>query len=299
MTSLSFLPNNDILKKEGKIKIVITPENDKINFNDFNSTLFLSEYQGNEENSSEISNKEKEKNSSNKSFKYSISSINCITKELIEILENDLNTANKEEKLSQLIKKENNNGNDKTHLPIITKNFMFQTDIFTQKKNNENIKDKNIIYEENINDCEFQLKFIENSLHNILPKTYQKSQLNNNSYNKGQNASPFYYPTKFDITQNNYNSSFCKNEIKVNNNFSFASPFNSNINKNNNHSFIFHSSKINNNGNYYNNRINYQTHSLKLSNSKCFKWKCKFCNNINKGYCKTCFNCRKNKQAKI
>lgn len=295
MASLFFLPKNDKIKKEEKIKLKITPEKDKINFNDFNSILFLSEYQGNEKNLSEISNKgnnfelsnsnnEKEKKFSTDTIKFSISSKKCITKELIETLEKDSIEINKNGKMPQLIKKGSKNGSNKTHyLPKITQNFMLQIEMLTQEKNNEIIKDRNILFEENINDCEYQLKFIENSLHNILPKTYKKSQLTNNSYNKGKIVIPFHYPTKFYINKNNYNSLFCKNEIKDNNNYPFVSPFNANIIKNNNNK----------------NRINYQIHSLKLNNSKCFKWECKFCNNNNMGNYKTCFNCKKNKKAKF
>ena len=311
MTSLSFLPKFNKITEEEKTINQNTPKKNKINFNDFNSALFMSEYQENEENSSENENKEnkiklsnsnkqkeKEKNFNYNDFKFKYSFDNCLTNELVDTLDKGSNETKKKEKLFKDDLLDKNSSED---FLKISKTLLPQTDTSTKKKYDENNviknKNKNIVYQVNINDFEYQLKFIENSLNNILPKTYLKSNINNKNNINEKNISSFNYPNKF----NNINSTSSltsRNEIKANNNYQFVSPFDNN--KYN--SSILQTNKKNNinyNGNNYNNdKTNYQVHKLKLCNNKCYKWKCKICNNMNMGYCKICINCRKNRKAK-
>ena len=65
MTSLSFLPKSNEIKEEEETISHNTPKKNTINFNDFNSALFISEFQENEENSSENENKENQNKLSN------------------------------------------------------------------------------------------------------------------------------------------------------------------------------------------------------------------------------------------
>ena len=337
MISLSLLPkNNNELKEEerksnDKISIF-----DKTDFNVFNSALFISEFQGKEEYSSENinkeninelsnSNKKKENNNSNKNIKFTYSLENCLTNELLDTIANDSNSSKKDKtsyEKEEVKEKDNNIENNNRYESInrtqdslkIKNNFLYQPNIATKEKNNILFKlkpnNKKAVYEESINGFEYQLKFIEDSLHNVLPKSYKKSPNNINNYNNScfnKNISNFYnnkklhqisstiHPNKFNnINNSNYSSSFFENEI--NNIYNFVSPFNSN--SNNDCFFINYSS--NNNGVYSNNnRIKYQTHKLKISNIKNFEWKCNYCNNINMGYRQTCINCRNNKKAKF
>lgn len=312
MTSLSFLPKTNEIKEEEKTPNLKTPKKNNINFTDFNSALFMSEYQENEENSSDNenkenqnklsnSNKEKEKgkNFSYNDFKYKYSFDNCLTNELVDTL----NKESSETKNEKVFKDDLLNKNHPEDFLKISKNMLSQTDTSSAKKfdgNNETKnKNENIVYQVNINDFEYQLKFIENSLNNILPKTYLKSNINNKSNNE-KNISSFNYQNKFNNI--NYKSSLPKNEIN-NNNYQFVSPFDSSLDKHNKYNSsilqINKNNNINMNGNYYNNdNKNCQVHKLKLCKNKNYKWKCKICNNMNMGYCKICINCRKNRKAK-
>lgn len=58
MTSLSFLPQNNDFKKKEKAPEINPKTGDALNFNIFNSVLFMNEYEGNEENISDNTNKE-------------------------------------------------------------------------------------------------------------------------------------------------------------------------------------------------------------------------------------------------
>ena len=308
MSSFPILPENNELNKENILPK--TPNiKDNINFNAFNSSLFISEYQVNEENSSENENKEniKKLSNSNKEKENESNNIHnsleeCLTNELIDKMDNNSNESRKSENLSNLKKPSITNfeKNSKNILDI-SKNLLFaQTNISTKEKFNEekkyNLKD-NVVYEENNNDYEFQLKFIKNSLCNILPKSYQKTRYNNNYDNLSHQISLFNRPNKFDNKINNNYYSFHQIKVEDNNRIISAS-LNNSINNENNDSFFINSSIYkNNNNNYCYNKLKYQVHKLKLCNSKSYKWKCENCNYMNIGYYKTCFNCKKNRKA--
>ena len=333
MISLSLLPknNDELIEEEDKNKERVSIF-DKTDFNAFNSALFISEFQGKEEYSSENINKENinelsnsnKKKENNKDLNLTYSLENCLTNELLDIIVNDSNNSKKDKTLYKNEEiKENNIENNNKYESInrifntqnsfkINNNLLYQPNIVTKEKNNNLFKlkgnNKKNVYEESINGFEYQLKFIENSLHNVLPKSYKKSQNNIINYNSGfnkyisnfynnkrvQQMSSFIYPNKFNnINNSNYISSFYENEI--NNNYNIVSPF---ISNSNNDSFFNY---LNNNNRTYssNNRIKYQTHKLKINNIKNFEWRCNYCNNINMGYRQTCLNCRNNKKAKF
>lgn len=308
MSSFPILPENNELNKENILPK--TPNiKDNINFNAFNSSLFISEYQVNEENSSENENKEniKKLSNSNKEKENESNNIHnsleeCLTNELIDKMDNNSNESRKSDNLSNLKKPSITNfeKNSKNILDI-SKNLLFaQTNISTKEKFNEekkyNLKD-NVVYEENNNDYEFQLKFIKNSLCNILPKSYQKTRYNNNYDNLSHKISLFNRPNKFDNKINNNYYSFHQIKVEDNNRIISAS-LNNSINNENNDSFFINSSIYkNNNNNYCYNKLKYQVHKLKLCNSKSYKWKCENCNYMNIGYYKACFNCKKNRKA--
>ena len=131
MTSLSFLPQNKDFKKK-EIAPEVNPKNDDaLNFNIFNSVLFMNEYEGNEENISDNTNKEnikinpkspykekekeKEKdNISNKDIKFSYSFEKCLPNELLNTITNDSNSTQKGEKLPKIeeIKDDKDNADD-------------------------------------------------------------------------------------------------------------------------------------------------------------------------------------------
>ena len=309
MTSFQILPENIELNKESILPK--TPDiKDNINFNAFNSSLFISEYQVDEENSSENENKENIKKLSNSNIEKENESNNihnsleeCLTNELIDKMDNNSNESRKSEKLSNLKKPNITNfeKNSKNILDVSKNLFFDQTNISTKEKFNEekkyNLK-KNVVYEENNNDYEFQLKFIKNSLCNILPKTYQKSKYNNYYDNLSHQISLFNCRNKFDNKINNNYYSFHQMKVEDNNRILSALGNNS-INNESNDSFFINSSIYKNNNNYCNSKLKYQVHELKLSNSKSYKWKCKNCNYINIGYCKACFNCKENRKAQF
>ena len=288
----------------------ITPKKNKINFNIFNSALFLSDYQENEDNSSDNNNKGKILSKSNSIKSKENSAI------LNEIPSFDFNYLSNE--LMNIIDKDSNSniiGNEKENkiqdFPKIGSNLLKQSNIPTYEKNkNLNTKINNVVYKENINGIDYQLKFIENSLNKILPQSYHKSLnvINNNLYNnsyfnhiaKTQINSTKTYPNKFNI--NNNNSFVLKNRYNYNSN-NGCYPFISNINNTNRNGnvFIIHSSinknNINNSGLNNINLNKYQIHQLKVGNNKYDEWKCNNCNLLNRGYRNSCFNCKNNKKG--
>ena len=329
MTSLSFLPQNNDFKKKEKTAEHIPKNDDALNFNIFNSVLFMNEYEGNEENISDNTNKEnikiipkspykekekeKEKdNINNKDLKFSYSYEKCLPNELLNTITNDSNSTQKGEKLPKIeeIKDDKDNadddgmggsanGADSSNNIKISKNLFMPQDTYdsnitdsTQDKTNyikyNNEIDKNTIYEESVNGFDYQLKFIEDSLHNVLPKSYKKNVygLNNNyQYNNksNQRISSFNISNKFNDNFNNYEPFCCKNENNNNYKYSFVTPFDPNMT---------------NNGYYYNNKKNkYQVHKLKVTDSNYAQWKCYFCNYVNRGYRKACINCGNSQKA--
>ena len=327
MTSLSFLPQNNDFKTKEKVPELNPKNDDALNFNIFNSVLFMNEYEGNEENISDNTNKEnikiipkspykekeKEKdNINNKDIKFSYSFEKCLPNELLNTITNDSNSTQKGEKLPKIeeIKDDKDNANDdamcdstngvdSSNIIKISKNLFMPKDTYDSnivdstldktnyiKYNNE--INKNTIYEESVNGFDYQLKFIEDSLHNVLPKSYKKNVygLNNNYqlYNKSnQRNSSFNISNKFNDNYNSYDPFYYKNENNNNYNYSFVTPFDP---------------TMNNNGYYYNNKKNkYQVHKLKVTDSNYAQWKCNFCNNVNRGYRKACINCGNSQKA--
>ena len=318
MTSLSFLPQNNDFKKKEKAPEINPKTGDALNFNIFNSVLFMNEYEGNEENISDNTNKEniklipkspckekekeKEKdNINNKDIKFSYSFEKCLPNELlnteklpkIEEIKDDKDNANDDAMC------DSTNGVDSSNIIKISKNLFMPKDTYDSnivdstldktnyiKYNNE--INKNTIYEESVNGFDYQLKFIEDSLHNVLPKSYKKNVygLNNNYqlYNKSnQRNSSFNISNKFNDNYNSYDPFYYKNENNNNYNYSFVTPFDP---------------SMNNNGYYYNNKKNkYQVHKLKVTDSNYAQWKCNFCNNVNRGYRKACINCGNSQKA--
>ena len=329
MTSLSFLPQNKDFKKK-EIAPEVNPKNDDaLNFNIFNSVLFMNEYEGNEENISDNTNKEnikiipkspykekekeKEKdNINNKDIKFSYSFEKCLPNELLNTITNDSNSTQKGEKLPKIeeIKDDRDNapddgmdgstnGVDSSNIIKISKNLFMPKDTYdsnntdtTLDKTNyityNNEINKNTIYEESVNGFDYQLKFIEDSIHNVLPKSYKKNVygLNNNyQYNNKSNQrnSSFNISNKFNDNYNSYDPFYYKNENNNNYNYSFVTPFDP---------------SMNNNGYYYNNKKNkYQVHKLKVTDSNYAQWKCIFCDNVNRGYRKACSNCGNSQKA--
>ena len=280
-------------------------ENDKSNFVAFNSALFISEYQEGEENSVENSNKENKNtlnNNRQQEFQLNDSLENCLTNELLDSIAHDSNETKKEKKNFvsdfNINTNFNNNNEDSVKILKITKNMFANSNqnSLTKEKSNIEIKlvkdEENAIYEDEISGFEYQLKYIENSLHNILPKSYKKA-----GYNKNNGFAANY-------NKNKIPTFCCKNKFNINDmansdennmgNFPFVTPFNCN-----NYPFV---NNINNSGNnnneYFNNKkIRYQAHKLKVNENNYYQWKCNNCNYANKGYRKVCVNCRKNKKG--
>ena len=310
MTSLSFLPKFNKITEEEKTINQNTPKKNKINFNDFNSALFMSEYQENEENSSENENKEnkiklsnsnkqkeKEKNFNYNDFKFKYSFDNCLTNELVDTLDKGSNETKKKEKLFKDDLLDKNSSED---FLKISKTLLPQTDTSTKKKYDENNviknKNKNIVYQVNINDFEYQLKFIENSVHNILPQSYKKNNKksfynnNNYSYNKSNHRTSFPYSNKY-RSNNNYNYNKNENEkyFYSNDKPSFAKIHYPNlINKNN---------EGNDQNNFFpdnknvKNQILFQIQKVKANENDYDDWKCNNCEFLNRGYRKVCAKC--------
>jgi len=187
-------------------------ENKDINssepFKAFSSALFMSEYQENEEtlissNSNADSNKE-QKSKNILDLNVSPSLEKCLTNELLESMADDSSNI-KLRKNSE----DNSNNNEQGNDLKITKKLFEQNKI--NNLNNEKEKNGTTFYDDNINGFEYQLKFIENSVHNILPKSYKKfhkNNFNNNNnyiFNKNYHRISFPYSNRY---KNNYNNNY-------------------------------------------------------------------------------------------
>ena len=292
MTSLSVLSTN--YKKENESekekKNPVLYKNSISSFKVFDSALFMSEFQGAEENISLSLEKSNEDNkgclSSNSNIKniqdlkLSPSLEKCLTNELLNSITNDSNNNKKiqnpnfnsysgnigkfsnDEKKHKIVEIINNTESQKNNFLKITKKLFNHGDIdidttdIQEKKNNSNFKKVNdkksahTLYEESINGFEYQLKFIENSVHNILPKSYKKFISKNNDYNNSKN------------NQRTLDNKFTNRENNFDNNNDF--------NKKQNH---------------------HQVHKLKMTYNNYSNWICNYCNCLNRGYRKVCANC--------
>lgn len=341
MSSHSLLPLNDRTNydsektKQNKKDSNNSYKRSLTSFKGFSSALFMTEYQGNEENvlsqksdkagysSSSNSNSNKEK------IKFSPSLEKCLTSELLDSITNDSSNLKKwknhhfnnyEFDLKVFSQKEEN---PQDFLKITKKLFIQENQEhtpfkgknkdFNKYEDETNLKDKKKIsvYEETINKFEYQLKFIENSVHNILPKSYKilsensnksiSSYYNSNNYsnnNNNQEIYPFSHSNEYKSNNNRSNYSLFKNmnnEYSNNNvNVSEFEPYDFEPdldaksfiikNKNNNHSY-----NINNNNDIT--QFQHQIHKLKISDSYYGDWICNKCNCTNRGYRKACSNC--------
>ena len=319
MTSSSLFSTNDKIDNNS----TKNNKNDKLynesitSFKAFDSVLFMNEFLGYDEYQiSEKSAKDNQNkinlshNSNEKKISKNIQDIKIsptlekyLTTELLNSITNDSNKNQKcqhpnfiSENLSnEKIEKIKNNESPK--FLKITKKLFNKQGMPTQEKNNfhrinsKNSKKEKTLYEETINGFEYQLKFIENSVNNILPKSYKKISNKNN-----QKISSNNYLDKF--KNNSY--LFKKNENIANyNNTNFApfDGFNSNYENNstldkenicNNH---YNKNKYNDNGK----KNHHQIHKLKINDNYYDNWVCNYCYCFNRGYRKVCSNCSKNR----
>ena len=270
----SSMEESPIIKDKNNSPILSKKESKQISpnlsepFKAFSSALFMSEYQENDEtviSSYSYSNS----NSNNKKKKIldlniSPSLEKCLTNELLESIADDS---------SNIKLKKNNN------LPPPEQgvdNLKITKKLFNKEKEN-----CSTLYEENINGFEYQLKFIENSVHNILPKSYKKFNNKNNYYNNKNNN----HRASFPYTNNNK----YKNNYYYNNKSPFVSIFYPNlINKN-----INNENAGNNlsNNNYVKNQILHKVQNKKNNENSYEDWMCNNCEFFNRGYRKICANC--------
>ena len=308
MYSPSLISTNDKIDYEYEKKKNYKAYSNSINsFKAFDSVLFMSEYLGKEENHlSEKSIKEKENafnysSNSNKEkslgevldLKVSPSLEKCLTSELLNSITNDSN---------KIKKCQNFNEKETINKLKITKKLFNQQNFSNEQKNNNKIdndkklkkskgKRQKTLYEETINGFEYQLKFIENSVNNILPKSYKK--FSNNINKNNQKITSFPYSDKFNSCNINNEYLFCKNENfdHSNNNYSVYNIFNpsfaNKLNLNKNKILI----NIYENNEYTDKQYNHQIHKLKKIDSFYRDWICNNCQFLNKGYRKTCVNC--------
>ena len=308
MYSPSLISTNDKIDYEYEKKKNYKAYSNSINsFKAFDSVLFMSEYLGKEENHlSEKSIKEKENafnysSNSNKEkslgevldLKVSPSLEKCLTSELLNSITNDSN---------KIKKCQNFNEKETINKLKITKKLFNQQNFSNEQKNNNKIdndkklkkskgKRQKTLYEETINGFEYQLKFIENSVHNILPKSYKKISNKNN-----QKISSNNYLDKF--KNNSYLFKKSENIINYNNtNFAPFDGFNSNYD-NNSTLDKENICKNHNNNNIYNvngKKNHHQIHKLKINDNYYDNWVCNYCYCFNRGYRKVCSNCSKNR----
>ena len=261
-------------------------------FKAFSSALFMSEYQENEEtlissNSNSDSNKEhKSKNTFDLNISPSLEK--CLTSELLESMADDSSNI----KLRKNSKDNSNNNNEQGNDLKITKRLFEQNKI--NNLNNEKEKNGTTFYDDNINGFEYQLKFIENSVHNILPKSYKKfhkNNFNNNNYafNKNYHRVSFPYSNRYK-SNNNYNYYKNSNEKSKDNNMHSVNVFYPNlINKN--------GEENNQNNNFcesddIKNQILNQIQKIKTTENNYEDWICNNCKCFNRGYRKICINCK-------
>jgi len=282
--------NNTLNKKEA-----IKDLNSFKPFKAFSSALFMSEYQENDEtlissNSDSTSNKE-QKNKNILDLNISPSLEKCLTSELLQSMADDSSNL-------KLRKNSSNNldDNGKESNLKITKKLFGQNNIDSEK---DELKEKKegTCYEESNNGFEYQLKFIENSVHNILPKSYKKFHKNNfynnnYSYNKNNHRTSFPFSNKYKNNNNNYNYYKNGNEnlYYTKEKSSPANIFYPNlINKN--------SDKNNQTNNYFcddsdiKNQILYQIQKVKANENNYDDWICNNCEFLNRGYRKICAKC--------
>ena len=265
-------------------------------FKAFSSALFMSEYQENEEtlissNSNSDSNKEhKSKNTLDLNISPSLEK--CLTSELLESMADDSSNI----KLRKNSNDNSNNNNEQGNDLKITKRLFEQNKI--NNLNNEKEKNGTTFYDDNINGFEYQLKFIENSVHNILPKSYKKfhkNSFNNNNYgfNKNYHRVSFPYSNRYK-SNNNYNYYKNANEkfnySKDNNNMHSVNVFYPNL-------IIKNGEENNQNNNFcenndIKNQILNQIQKVKTNENNYEDWICKNCKCFNRGYRKICINCK-------
>ena len=239
-------------------------------FKAFSSALFMSEYQENDETvissySNSNSNKDK-KNQKILDLNISPSLEKCLTNELLESMADDSSNI-------KLRKNVNNNNMDSTEQG--GNNLKITKKLFIKEKENSNT-----LYEENINGFEYQLKFIENSLHNILPKSYKKFTNKNNYYNNKPNNHRASFPYS---TNNKYKNNYYNNKPPYANIF-----YHNNNTKNNNNENTGNNSS---NNNYVKNQILSRVQNMKNNENNYEDWICKNCGFLNRGFRKICANC--------
>ena len=217
-------------------------------FKAFSSALFMSEYQENEEtlissNSNADSNKE-QKSKNILDLNVSPSLEKCLTNELLESMADD--SSNIKLRKNSI---DNSNNNEQGNDLKITKRLFEQNKI--NNLNNEKEKNGTTFYDDNINGFEYQLKFIENSVHNILPKSYKKFHKNNFNNNNNYAFNKNYHRVSFPYS----------NRYKSNNNYNYYKNSNEKFNyskDNNMHSVnVFYPNLINKNGEENNQNNNF------------------------------------------
>lgn len=267
-------------------------------FKAFSSALFMSEYQENADtliSSNSKSNSSKvQKNKKILDLNISPSLEKCLTNELLESMADDSSNI----KLSKNSSNNNIENNEPENLKITKKLFEQNKPSINNEKNGNpkyNIvmnKDKTTLYED---DTEYQLKYIEHSVHNILPKSYKK--FNNNKRNNFNN-------NNFGYNNKNYNhrSSFPYSN-KYKNNYSKNSNENcDSSNRKTNSVNIFYPDLIDKNedeirendfysNNNVKNHIIYKVQNMKFNDKDYDDWICNKCSFLNRGYRKICANC--------
>ena len=292
-TTLTKENSNNSLNEKDKIKDLNTFKP----FKAFSSALFMSEFQENDEtlissDSNSTSNKE-EKNKNILDLNISPSLEKCLTNELLQSMADDSSNI-------KLRKNSSNNSDDnkQENKLKITKKLFDQNNIDNLNNDKDELKEKNgsTCYEDSNNGFEYQLKFIENSVNNILPKSYKKFHKNN------------FYNNNYPFNKNNHRTSFpFSNKYKYNNNYNYY--------KNSNEQFyytkdksslanIFYPNLINKNNDKYKPNNNYicddrdiknkilvQIQKVKDNENNYDDWICNNCEFLNRGYRKICAKC--------
>ena len=292
-TTLTKENSNNSLNEKDKIKDL----NSFKPFKAFSSALFMSEFQENDEtlissDSNSTSNKE-EKNKNILDLNISPSLEKCLTNELLQSMADDSSNF-------KLRKNSSNNSDDnkQENKLKITKKLFDQNNIDNLNNDKDELKEKNgsTCYEDSNNGFEYQLKFIENSVNNILPKSYKKFHKNN------------FYNNNYSFNKNNHRTSFpFSNKYKYNNNYNYY--------KNSNEQFyytkdksslanIFYPNLINKNNDKYKPNNNYicddrdiknkildQIQKVKDNENNYDDWICNNCEFLNRGYRKICAKC--------
>lgn len=318
MTSSSLFSTNDKIdynsirkKKDDKFY-----KNSITSFKAFDSVLFIKEFLGYEESQiSEKSNKESQNkrnmsyNSKEKKISKNIQGTKisptlekCLTRELLNSITNDSNKNNKSQNQKVNNEKINNENNNESQLFLkITKKLFnsYNTPSQDKKKNNlgkinkknSTQKKEKTLYEETVDGFEYQLKFIENSVHNILPKSY--NQLSNKNHKK---ITSNIYLEKYNNNDNNflYNNNENKNDI----NFPFFDDYYLSYDKRS--ALNIKKNILMDNNNKFNDKQNHrQIHKLKIIDNYEQKWLCNYCYCFNRGYRKACANCYKYRNINI